>query len=163
MTEKEFFLQTREREHATTIKVLEHFPKEHGAFAPHERSNSAQKLFWTFVIEEKINLSAIQNELKDFKSSDEPMPETLDEMIARYKEVFAQSQKALQELPEESYRNVVDFFFGPMPLIDILWFMLLDSVHHRGQLSVYIRMAGGKVPSIYGPSADDPGPMAPKA
>jgi len=37
-----------------------------------------------------------------------------------------------------------------------MWFMLLDSIHHRGQLSVYVRMAGGKVPSIYGPSADEP-------
>jgi uncharacterized damage-inducible protein DinB len=41
-------------------------------------------------------------------------------------------------------------------VIDILWFMLMDSIHHRGQLSVYVRMTGGKVPSIYGPSGDEP-------
>jgi len=39
---------------------------------------------------------------------------------------------------------------------DILWMALHDMIHHRGQLSVYIRIAGGKVPSIYGPSADEP-------
>ena len=37
------------------------------------------------------------------------------------------------------------------------WGLFLDLVHHRGQLSTYIRPMGGKVPSIYGPSADDPG------
>jgi len=39
---------------------------------------------------------------------------------------------------------------------DALWMMLMDTVHHRGQLSVYQRIAGGKVPSIYGPSGDEP-------
>ena len=42
------------------------------------------------------------------------------------------------------------------PVSEVLWLMLMDSVHHRGQLSVYLRMVGGKVPSIYGPSADEP-------
>jgi uncharacterized damage-inducible protein DinB len=34
--------------------------------------------------------------------------------------------------------------------------MLHDQIHHRGQFSVYLRMVGGKVPSIYGPSGDEP-------
>ena len=41
----------------------------------------------------------------------------------------------------------------------IFWGFLLDAIHHRGQLSAYIRPMGGKVPSIYGPSADDTGGM----
>jgi len=45
---------------------------------------------------------------------------------------------------------------GEVPLADFVEFMLGDQIHHRGQLSVYLRMAGGKVPSIYGPSADEP-------
>jgi len=39
---------------------------------------------------------------------------------------------------------------------DVLWLMLHDQIHHRGQLSVYLRLVGAKVPSIYGPSADEP-------
>jgi uncharacterized damage-inducible protein DinB len=39
---------------------------------------------------------------------------------------------------------------------DILWMFLYDQIHHRGQLSIYNRMVGAKVPSIYGPSADEP-------
>ena len=45
---------------------------------------------------------------------------------------------------------------GDFPVAEFLWFMLMDSVHQHGQLSVYVRCAGGKVPSIYGPSADEP-------
>jgi len=39
---------------------------------------------------------------------------------------------------------------------DVLWYSLHALIHHRGQLSVYLRMVGGKVPSIYGPSGDEP-------
>lgn len=45
---------------------------------------------------------------------------------------------------------------GDFPVSEVLWLMLMDSVNHRGQFSVYLRMVGGKVPSIYGPSADEP-------
>ena len=45
---------------------------------------------------------------------------------------------------------------GDWRRIDILWFLLHDQIHHRGQFSVYLRMAGGQVPSIYGPSGDEP-------
>ncbi|NIP58360.1 MAG: hypothetical protein GWM92_04890 [Gemmatimonadetes bacterium] len=53
------------------------------------------------------------------------------------------------------------FFTGPgttgeIPRIDWLWFLLNDQIHHRGQFSIYLRMADGQVPSIYGPSADEP-------
>ena len=43
------------------------------------------------------------------------------------------------------------------PLGAFLWYLFFDAIHHRGQLSAYIRPMGGKVPSIYGPSGDDPG------
>ena len=45
---------------------------------------------------------------------------------------------------------------GELRRMDVLWFLLHDSIHHRGQFSIYLRMVDGKVPSIYGPSADEP-------
>jgi uncharacterized damage-inducible protein DinB len=45
---------------------------------------------------------------------------------------------------------------APMRRGDVLWTMLMDSVRHSGQFSVYLRTVGGKLPSIYGPSADEP-------
>ena len=43
-----------------------------------------------------------------------------------------------------------------MPISGFLWLFFFDAIHHRGQLSTYIRPMGGKVPPIYGPSGDDP-------
>jgi uncharacterized damage-inducible protein DinB len=45
---------------------------------------------------------------------------------------------------------------GEMRVGDALWFFLSDTIHHRGQLTVYLRMAGGRLPSVYGPTADEP-------
>jgi uncharacterized damage-inducible protein DinB len=64
-------------------------------------------------------------------------------------------------LSDEQFNAMVDFFTGPKTMGkvragDILWMAAMDLVHHRGQFSVYLRMAGGKVPSIYGPSHDEP-------
>ena len=56
--------------------------------------------------------------------------------------------------PGFSYGDRVYF---EAPLGHMFWIGLFDAIHHRGQLSVYLRPMGGKVPSIYGPSADDPG------
>jgi uncharacterized damage-inducible protein DinB len=55
----------------------------------------------------------------------------------------------------------VAFLSGPrqpadFPTMHFLWFILMDAVHHRGQFSVYLRMSGAQVPSIYGPTADEP-------
>jgi uncharacterized damage-inducible protein DinB len=45
---------------------------------------------------------------------------------------------------------------GEVRRADMLWTMLSDSIHHRGQFSVYLRLVGARVPSIYGPSGDEP-------
>lgn len=74
-----------------------------------------------------------------------------------HKEMVAKVKKT----PEADLNKTVKFFVGPKQMgdvrrMDVLWMMVMDSVHHRGQFSVYLRMSGGKVPSIYRPSADEP-------
>jgi uncharacterized damage-inducible protein DinB len=64
-------------------------------------------------------------------------------------------------MSEADYNSMIKFPVGPKQMgdfrkADVLWMMMMDAIHHRGQFSVYVRMAGGKVPSIYGPSADEP-------
>ena len=82
-------------------------------------------------------------------------------MIAAFERATATVQQKVAAMPDERMSAMIRFFTGPgtlsdVPLAQIMWLMLLDSVHHRGQLSVYLRMTGGKVPSIYGPSHDEP-------
>ena len=77
------------------------------------------------------------------------------------KEAHLEFGNLIRNATEEELRETVTFFVGPKQMgqyvrLDWCWFLLHDEIHHRGQFSVYLRMADGKVPSIYGPSADEP-------
>jgi|ERR1043166_1767618 hypothetical protein len=157
---KSQFADTYQREHATTMKVLRSFPADKGGFKPHERSNSATQLAWTFAIENRMMVMALQGPLKLGGGFPAPPPNFSDAMAA-YELSAKEFMDTLAKTPDARLGETVQFFAGPGKLADyavsdFLWFMFLDSIHHRGQLSVYVRMAGGKVPSIYGPSADEP-------
>ncbi len=148
------------KEHATTMKVLNAFPADKCSFKPHERSNSALQLAWTFVIENKLAEAALRGPLT-FDGQFPPAPPTFQEVIAVYQATANEFLDSLEKTPDTRLRETIQFFTGPkqmgdFPVSEVLWLMLMDSVHHRGQLSVYLRMCGGKVPSIYGPTADEP-------
>ena len=90
-----------------------------------------------------------------------PPPETVGEVIEIYEDGATKVEKSLNAAPESRLSETVKFFTGPkamgdVPVREVLWLFLMDSIHHRGQLSVYVRMKDGKVPSIYGPSLDEP-------
>lgn len=155
-----FFPETYEREHATTLKVLRAFPAEQSAFRPHERSSAALQLAWTFVIEERLMLLALNRE-SVLGSGFPPPPDSWEKVLDAFEEQHQRLLARLHSAGESDYDGTVTFFTGPnqmgeIPISNFLWSMLLDQIHHRGQMSVYLRMAGGKVPSIYGPSADEP-------
>ena len=155
MDPKEMFLQTKEHEYQTTIKVLKAFPKDKLDFKPHEKSNSAGKLAFNFAMEEKVNVDALKGQI-DFSVYQAPVPATMEEIIAELEKSHKASMEAIKNASDEQLSQLVDFAGMKMPAMNVFWMMMLDSVHHRGQFSVYIRLAGGLVPSIYGPSADEP-------
>jgi uncharacterized damage-inducible protein DinB len=154
------FLDQYRREHEKTRKVLHAFPAAQADFRPHERSSTAKQLAWTFVAECRLLALAIRGEQvmgKGFVPAPATWQEVLDGFDTAHEEVVA----LLSSPDAGAGAGAVHFFVGPkqmgdIPLEDFLWFMLHDQIHHRGQLSVYLRMAGGKVPAIYGPSADEP-------
>jgi uncharacterized damage-inducible protein DinB len=157
---KQVYLDTLQREHQTTLKVMRAFPSQHGSFQPHERSSTAKRLMWTFAVEQNVVLNAINGTLK-MPPSFPPEPETVEEAIVEFERSVLTVIDALKKAPDSIVFGTAPFFAGPgkvadYVILDLLWFMLMDQIHHRGQLSVYSRMAGGKVPSIYGPSADEP-------
>jgi uncharacterized damage-inducible protein DinB len=157
---KRQYLDAYKREFPTTLKVMKAYPPGKDDFKPHERSSSAVRLSHTFTIENGGAIQAIHGEFK-MPPSFPPPPATVAEAAASYEQGARALIEAVEKMPESRLLETVTFFTGPgqtarIPVIDVLWFMLTDSIHHRGQLSVYVRMAGGKVPSIYGPSADEP-------
>jgi uncharacterized damage-inducible protein DinB len=158
-TLKQQFTDVYKKEHATTVRVLNAFPKDQASFKPHERSNTALQLAWTFVIENKMAEEALAGPLRF--DGEFPPPPTFTEVVTAYQATAKDFLAALERTPDSRLRETIQFFTGPkqmgdFPVSEVLWLMLMDSVHHRGQLSVYLRMAGGKVPSIYGPTADEP-------
>ena len=157
---KQQFLDVYRKEHATTLKVLKAFPPDQAGYRPHERSSTALELAWRFVVENNVAGAALHGPL-DLSGGFPPAPATFAEVIAAYESSANDLMAGLDQTPESRLGETVNFMtgpkqMGPVPVGELLWFMLLDSVHHRGQLSVYVRCAGGKVPSIYGPSADEP-------
>jgi uncharacterized damage-inducible protein DinB len=159
-TAKRRFLDAYERELATTHKVLRALPADRSDFRPHERSNTAFALGWTFVVEGKLLLKGLKQEEVLGGGFGTP-PASWDAVLAEFDKTCDEVLTHLRDATNPELEGSVTFFTGPKQmgkysLDDFAWFMLHDHIHHRGQLSVYVRMAGGKVPSIYGPSADEP-------
>jgi uncharacterized damage-inducible protein DinB len=157
---KRHYLERFASELERTLRVLDAFPPGRDDFKPHERSGAAVRVAHTFIKENGAVVRAARGEWT-LQPSVPPPPATVAEAREAYARGARELIEAVREMPESRLDEAVQFFtgpgtLGPMRIHDLLWYMLLDSVHHRGQLSVYVRMAGGKVPSIYGPSADEP-------
>jgi uncharacterized damage-inducible protein DinB len=157
---KQQFLDAFHKEHSTTLKVIRALPGDQGSFQPHPRSQSAKTLIWTFTVEQGLTVNALKGTLT-MPPTFPPPPETLAEAIAGFERAAAETIDIVKRTPDARFHATSPFFTGPgkvgeVPNLELLWLMLSDQIHHRGQLSVYVRMAGGKVPSIYGPSADEP-------
>ena len=160
MTEREFFLERREAELGAFDRVLNALPKEHFDYRPHERSPSARELVWTLTNETRACCELIESGRVDWR------PERPTGDAPQLLSDCQQSYRALSEraatIDEKAWERPVQFLVeGKLmqepPLGQFLWYLFFDAIHHRGQLSTYIRPMGGKVPSIYGPSGDDPG------
>ena len=88
-------------------------------------------------------------------------PKMMNEIMATYEQTYKTNLQKIKAMPEADYNSPIDWPAGPgkmmsMRKADVLWITVMDAVHHRGQMTVYIRLAGGKVPALYGPSADEP-------
>lgn len=161
---KQLFSDAFEREHATTMRVLRAFPDDQSGFKPNERARAAREIVWPLVLgQERLMLKALTTGF-DWSSPPTPppqAPDTVSEMAAALERAHAQVAGVLRGVDEAALSNEsVRFFVAPkklgdIPKLEFLWFLLFDHVHHRGQLSVYLRMVGAKVPSMYGPSGDE--------
>jgi uncharacterized damage-inducible protein DinB len=100
-------------------------------------------------------------ELSAMASARPEPPASMAEIINEVDKAHQAVVDAVKALSPEKLSATVKFFtapktFGDVPTMQFLWMMLFDQIHHRGQFSIYLRMADGKVPSIYGPTADEP-------
>jgi uncharacterized damage-inducible protein DinB len=161
-TSLQHLVDAYEKEHAKTIRVLKALPKEKSEIRPHAKCKSARELAWMFVLEQGAMEKGLTSGFDWSKPpAFPPPPEAYGEVLATLEKAHARTGELLGRLSDEDLTRPVQFFTGPgkigdVPMHDFLWLMLKDEIHHRGQFTIYLRMADAKVPSIYGPSADEP-------
>ena len=160
-SEKEQFLQTWGQEHARTAKVIAAIPQGKLDFKPHETSRTARELARHLVNAERFFVeSCLAGKIEPAPGP--PPPGTLKEIQATYDRQFRDLEGKFKGADDRQLCRLIQIPVGPkqmaeMPAMAILWMgVVMHCCHHRGQLSVYLRMMGAKVPSIYGPSADEP-------
>ena len=162
-TELRKFLDSYDREVATTVRLLRAYPADKLDLRPADKLKTARELAWIFAAEQGLAEKALTTGF-DWSTPPTGMPdppETMDEIIQALEDGHRRVTEHLRGMSRDDLAKTVQFFVAPkqlgdIPLMDFLWFLLHDHIHHRGQLSVYQRIAGGRVPSIYGPTADEP-------
>ena len=157
--ELEAFISTWDREVETTRHVLEHVPDGNEAWKPAANSRSLRDLAWIFVVQEGVIEHLARGE--QFMGAAEVPDVPVSEIVKRYDAAHRTARAAVQVAGGERMETKIPFPVGPgemgqVPVAQAYWLFLHDNIHHRGQLSVYLRVLGAKVPSIYGGSLDEP-------
>jgi len=150
------------REGETTKKVLARVPTDRMDWKPHPRARSAGDLAWHIAaLPGRIAAMATADEADVMVVRQPPRPDTTESIVQAFTEGLETARSALSPLTDEDLRRKFLFRRGDvtmahLPKIAFLRGVLLNhSYHHRGQLSVYLRLLDVPVPSIYGPTADE--------
>lgn len=157
MTNRQFFLQHCAAELPRFLAVIEAAPPAQLAYRPHPRSRSAHELIG-HLIGHQQDLVELARTGKIHHRMQVPF-QTVEEGIAMYREAQTALEQAVSSMDDKTWESQGQFLVNgavayEFPRRDLAWLLLFDAVHHRGQLSAYLRPMGGKVPAIYGPSAD---------
>ncbi|HEX6100194.1 MAG TPA: DinB family protein [Thermoanaerobaculia bacterium] len=157
MTTLEFFRRQFRSERPKFLAVLRAMPEGKLGYRPHEGNSTAGMIAWFLVLE----LRALVDMVRTGEShwTQPPAPESPAAIAEEYDRSAAEMEGALTTLTEEQWGGdarmyIGDRLFKTAPLGETILDFFLDAVHHRGQLTTYLRPMGGKVPSIYGPSGD---------
>jgi len=146
-----------EREQEITRKVIAALPEGQLEFKLGEKGRTARELAWHLIASEAWFAEGAA--AGDYSLPEKPMPEGIGAagMVALYEKEQPARIAKLKQLPGEKLAQVVSFFgVMQMPNVMYLGFWNSHSIHHRGQLSTYLRAMNAHVPSIYGGSADEP-------
>src|SRR5829696_1781080 len=156
MVAREIALNNLRMEHAVTRRVIDAIPLDKGNYSPDAITKSAVDLAWHIVAAEHRFLDAVGSGVFDYTKSGRPASLTNSADISNwYAGAFEDDVKRIAALGPEHLTRLIDFRgIIKLPAVSSLLIGLKHSIHHRGQLSMYLRPMGAKVPSIYGESYD---------
>ena len=153
MDEKALFTKFWTNESKTTRNVLARIP-EGSDYRPDPKSRPAQEIAWQIVVEEGMLIDGLESGTMIYTPS--PVPSTMKEVVATYDAQSARMADRWAALPDDKWNGTLEFFGSQPSASSMAWSFLFDIVHHRGQITTYLRAMGSTVPRIYGPSADEP-------
>lgn len=156
---REYYMQCLEAEVPAFIRVMKAVPPDQAGYKPHPRSTSAGDLVWLLAAELHDASELLEHGEVNYVQTPPP---GVAESVAAYEKNAARLKAQLSKVNDAKWEGPARLKMDGKTLWettvgDMLFGFLFDAVHHRGQLSSYLRPMGAKVPSIYGPSADDPG------
>ena len=153
MSEQARFTSLWIAESKTTSKVFSRIP-EGSTYKPDPKSRTAQDIAWQIVCEEEMLIDALESGTASWEQK--PTPANMKDVLEAYDRQASNIAERLRALPAARWDGDLDFFGTSRPAAPMAWSFLFDIVHHRGQISTYLRPMGSTVPQIYGPSADEP-------
>ena len=154
----EFFLSVIDQEIPTSQKVIRAIPEESRDYKPDASSRSALELARHVATGDLFFLDAVgDGAFGDYDEAAEKGVTSIADAAKVFDEQWPAKLDVVRGLSGEALAKELDMMGAfKMPAVIYLSFLIRHHVHHRGQLSAYVRAAGGKVPSIYGGSADEP-------
>lgn len=159
MSELDTFLRTWNREAESTAKVLRALPATQYDFRPDAGGRSLGELAWHLAEGDAYMSQWI--ETGKFEMGNKPpnieRPRTVEALAPGYERVHKDAVARIEKLKPEDLDRTLPFFNGQQtPIRSILWDMIVaHGIHHRGQLTLMCRLAGGQCPGIYGPNREE--------
>lgn len=158
MNDREFFVERWKRECPAFVKVLKALPEGKLDYKPHEASRTAGRIAWGMAEEVRALGEIVATGQSNYELAQEPG--STAEIVKAFEKHAARLTELAEKLDDVQWQSPGKFIAGGQvvfagPIRDHCFWILFDCVHHRGQLSTYIRPMGGKVPAIYGPSGDE--------
>lgn len=152
---RNFYAVSLRNEHPVTRRVIEAIPEDKVDYRPNDIVKSAIDLAWHIVSAEHRFMAAVINGAFEFGGTRPDSVKTVQDIAAWYGGTFQRDLEQVQALDTDALLKVVDFRgIFQFPAVVYLQIGLHHSIHHRGQLSMYLRPMGARVPSIYGESYD---------
>ena len=168
--ELEMFLKAWERDSDGTLKLLKALPPGQYDFRPDAGGRSLGELAWHLAEGDAYMTFGIENGKFDMSAKPPGIerPRTVEGLRSGFEKIHKDAVARVRKLKPEDLDRQIPFFGGEMMTIrDILWGMIINhGTHHRGQLSLMCRLAGGCAPGLYGPNREETAAMraaAPRA
>jgi uncharacterized damage-inducible protein DinB len=159
-----FLLPQLKSEQAVTKRILSAVPSDKGDYKPHAKCKSAFQLAWHIAVCEIWLLDAVIHRQFGEIATRSAELKTGSDIAQWHEENFLLRMPLLEALSGDELATPVDFIgLRSDPAVAYLNIAIRHSVHHRGQLSAYLRPMGAKVPAIYVESGDEPYPPCPES